>query len=172
MKVYKVVVTGPFSAGKTAFVQTASDIEIVTTERQISDPALISENKGKTTVALDYGHKRLGDTMLHFYGTPGQERFEFMWEILAKEMDAFLLLVDSADKASLLDAKQILRLFRKYANVPYLIVANKQDVQRVLSPDEIARLLSLPKDVGVLPCIAQDKKSVSSVLNQLADLLG
>ncbi len=171
MKSYKVVVTGPFSAGKTAFIRTASDIEIVTTERRISDPGLFRDDKQETTVAMDYGHKRLGDVMLHLYGTPGQARFEFMWRILAKEMDAFLILVDSADKGSLMDAKQIIRLFRKYGRVPYMVVANKQDTENILSPDEIKRLLALPDAVPVVPCVAHDEDSVMRVLERLVSLL-
>ncbi len=164
MKSYKVIVTGPFNAGKTEFVRTASDIEIVTTERRITDPQMVREDKGETTVAMDYGHKRLGDATIHLYGTPGQARFEFMWKILSREMDAFILLVDSSDKASLMDVKQIIRLFRKQAHVPYLVVANKQDKDKVLSTQEIRKLLSLPDEVMIVPCVATDPASVKQVL--------
>jgi small GTP-binding protein len=171
VKAYKVVVTGPFNAGKTAFIQTISDIAMVTTERRISDASVASAGKSETTVAMDYGQKRLGDALLHLYGTPGQVRFEFMWSILAKEMDAFVLLVDSTDKVSFMDAKQMMRQFRKQARVPYVVVANKQDHRAAIPPAEIQRLLAVSKDVAVMPCVAREKESVLQVLEHVRQLL-
>jgi len=171
VKSYKIVITGPFNAGKTAFIRTVSDIDMVTTERRISDPQVATATKSETTVALDYGQKRLGDTLLHLYGTPGQARFEFMWPILAKEMDAFVVLVDSTDRTSFMDVKQVIRLFGKQAKVPYVVAANKQDRAVALPPAEVQRLLSLSAKVAVLPCVAQDKASVLSVLEHVRQLL-
>lgn len=169
MHTYKVVVTGPFNAGKTEFVRTASDIEIVTTERQISDAA--AEVKAETTVALDYGHVKVGDALVHLYGTPGQARFEFMWEILSRDTDAFVLLVDSEERGSLMEAMQMIRLMRKNAKVPYLVAANKQDGKMPMTPQEIAKLLKLPASVPVLPCVARDRGSVLRVLEKVVTLL-
>jgi small GTP-binding protein len=171
VKAYKIVITGPFNAGKTAFIHSISDIAMVTTERRISDPGMATGTKAETTVAMDYGQKRLGDAMLHLYGTPGQARFEFMWSILAKEMDAFVLVVDSTDRVSLMDAKQVMRLFRKQAKVPYVVAANKQDHRAAMSPAEIQRLLAVSKDVVVMPCIAREKESVLQVLEHVRQLL-
>lgn len=171
MKSYKIVITGPFNAGKTAFIHTISDIAMVTTERRISDPGVATAGKSETTVAMDYGQKRLGDALLHLYGTPGQARFEFMWPILAKEMDAFVLLVDSTDKISLLDAKQVMRQFRKQAKVPYVVAANKQDHRAALPPAEVRRLLAVSKDVTVMPCVAHEKESVLRILEHVRRLL-
>lgn len=170
-RAFKVVVTGPFNAGKTAFVQAASDIAVVATERRITGGAPLQADKQETTVAMDYGQRRVGKSLLHLYGTPGQARFEFMWSILAREMDAFLLLVDSTDKASLMEAKQMVRQFRKYAKVPYLVVANKADGSRLMSPEEIGRLLGLPASVQVVPCVAHKKDSVTQVLKLLEGML-
>lgn len=170
MKSYKILVTGPFNAGKTAFVRTASDIEIVTTERKITDPSL--ENvKEETTVAMDYGQTRVDKVLLHLYGTPGQARFEFMWDILSREMDAFILVIDSQDRSSLMEAKQILRLFKKKAKVPFVVVANKQDAASRLSNEEIVRALGLPEGAEPLPCVALDKQSVRQVLSQIVRML-
>lgn len=172
MKVYKIVITGPFNAGKTAFIHAVSDIAMVTTERRISDAGLATVDKSETTVAMDYGQKRLGDVLLHLYGTPGQARFEFMWSILAKEMDAFVLLVDSTDRVSLMDAKQMMRQFGKRAKVPYVVVANKQDQHAAMPPAEIQRLLAVSKDVAVMPCVAREKAAVLKVLEHVRQLLG
>jgi len=167
--VYKVVVTGPFNVGKTEFVRTVSDIPIVTTEKRITDH--LASTKEETTVAMDYGHVRLGEDLFHLYGTPGQPRFDFMWDILSTEMHAFILLVDSSERQSLLTAKRLIRIFSRKGNVPYLVIANKQDLDNILSADEIARRLGLDKKGPVIPCVATDRDSVLTVLKELQVLL-
>ncbi|HDQ72723.1 MAG TPA: GTP-binding protein [Chloroflexi bacterium] len=167
---YKVVVTGPFNVGKTEFIRTISDIPIVSTEKRITDHhAAVKE---ETTVAMDYGHVRVGKNLLHLYGTPGQARFDFMWDILSKEMQAFILLIDSANRASLMEARQLIRIFqRKGRDIPYLVVANKQDLANAISPEEIGKRLGLDDECQVIPCVATDKESVLNVLNKLQELL-
>ena len=84
MSAYKIVVTGPFNSGKTEFVKNGSDIPMVETEKNIT-----TEDRGiknETTVAMDYGRVEIEGRILHLSGTPGQTRFNFMWEILAREM--------------------------------------------------------------------------------------
>ncbi len=166
---YKIVVTGSFNVGKTEFVRTGSDIPIVSTERRITDH--LASTKEETTVAMDYGHVRLDDDMFHLYGTPGQPRFDFMWDILSTEMHAFLLLVDSSDRQSLLPTKQLLRVFSRKGHVPCLVVANKQDKANALSVEEIAKRLGLDEKTRVVPCIATDKGSVRKVLEELQALV-
>ncbi|MEA3308772.1 MAG: ADP-ribosylation factor-like protein [Chloroflexota bacterium] len=170
MEAKKILVTGTFNSGKTQFVREASDIDIVTTERRITEPQ-DAQVKEETTVAMDYGQVRVGKRLLHLYGTPGQARFEFMWEILARDMDAFILLVDSEDRGSLIEVIHIMRVLRKRSKVPYLIAANKQDRRKALSPTEIARLLKVGKSVPVVSCIARDGQSVRRVLERTIELL-
>ena len=169
---YKVVVTGPFNVGKTEFIRTISDIPIVSTERRISDD--LRATKDDTTVAMDYGQVRLGDDLFHLYGTPGQARFDFMWDILSQEMHAFVVLVDSCDRETLLQAKRLIRVFRRFrrkARVPYLVVANKQDKDGALSVQKVGKALGLKEQVPVLPCVAKKKASVRDVLKELKKLL-
>ena len=170
MKSRKILVTGTFNSGKTQFVREASDIEIVTTERCITE-SIGARVKEETTVAMDYGQVKVGDWLLHLFGTPGQARFEFMWDILARDIDAFILLVDSEDRGSLMEAVRIMRILRKRSKVPYLVAANKQDGNRALSPTEIARLLKLGESVPVVSCIARDSQSVRRVLECTIKLL-
>lgn len=162
---YKVVVTGPFNVGKTEFVRTASDIPIVSTERRITDH--LAATKEETTVAMDYGHIRVDDDMFHLYGTPGQPRFDFMWDILAKEMHAYLLLVDSGDRESLMGAKQLLRTFSRKGNAPCMVVANKRDVSNAFSIEEIRKRLGLDEETLIVSCIAINKDSVRNVMEEL-----
>jgi small GTP-binding protein len=166
--VIKVVVTGPFNAGKTEFIRTVSDIPIVTTEQRITDE--FKTVKDETTVAMDYGQVRLDSDLFHLYGTPGQPRFDFMWDILTKKMDAFVLLVDSSDRESLLQAKRLMRIFRRKGRIPYMVVANKQDVENALSVESVSKALTLDEGTPIVPCNATEKASVRNVLKELGTL--
>lgn len=170
MSAYKVLVTGPFSAGKTKFVKTISEIDVVSTERRIThrDKGV----KAQTTVAMDYGRLTLEDKVLHLHGTPGQARFDFMWEILSAEMAGLVLVVDSTDPASFPEARELLDSFLKgRRQTPYVVAANKQDVEGAATHTKIHRALELPREVLTLPCVAGRKTSVKQVLAQLAELL-
>jgi len=166
---YKVIVTGPFNSGKTAFICTISDIEVVTTERKIT-----TEDRGikaETTVAMDYGRVVLDGKILHLNGTPGQARFDFMWEILAREMDGFIVLVDSTDPLSFPDAAELIELFSGFHDVPYLVAANKTDLDGAVSLAEVRRRANVGEDITVMPCVALEKSSVRQVLLQIIELI-
>jgi small GTP-binding protein len=164
MQEIKVVVTGPFGAGKTQFINTISEIEVVTTERRLSNPAERGI-KEQTTVAMDFGYvtieKGLG---LELLGTPGQSRFDFMFPILSKGMWGFVVVIDSSDRESLPQAREILDYFKRHAAAPRVIAANKQDKGGALPPSELAGALGLEQGVKVLPCVATDRASVREVL--------
>jgi signal recognition particle receptor subunit beta len=95
MSHYKIIFSGPVGAGKTAAVCAASDIAPICTDESASDGT--RSLKPQTTVALDYGAMKLGDGgTIHLYGTPGQERFNFMWEILTEGGIGLILLIDNS----------------------------------------------------------------------------
>lgn len=168
-RILKVVVTGPFAAGKSQFIQTISDIPVVSTERKIS---LRDKNtKSETTVAMDYGRVALGDDVLHLNGTPGQARFDFMWDILSREMHGLVMLVDSTDEALFGGIHSMIGEFLSPKAVPYIVVANKQDEKGALPLDKFRRALDLGPDATILPCIATQKTSVKFVLSQLAGMI-
>ena len=132
---FKIVVTGPFGAGKTTFITSVSDTPVVATETAVSDST--AAIKAGTTVALDYGTITLapepdddgvqeGGVELLIFGTPGQSRFDFMWRILADGADAYLVLVDASRPDSVQEASQILAAFRALdAARPYLVGATR-----------------------------------------------
>jgi small GTP-binding protein len=164
---YKIIVTGPFNSGKTAFISTISDIAVVTTERKIT-----TEDRGikaETTVAMDYGRVELDGKVLHLNGTPGQARFDFMWEILAREMNGFIVLVDSTDPPSFPDAAELIHLFSGFHEVPYLVAANKTDLAGAVSLAELRRRVNPGETVTVMPCVATQKSSVRQVLLQIIE---
>lgn len=166
MQTVKMVVTGPFNAGKTEFIQSVSEIEIVSTERRISDET--SRVKGETTVAMDFGRITVDeDLVLYLFGTPGQKRFDFMWEILSEGMLGFVVLVDSVRPETFREARRILDIFRGYAHTPYVVAANKQDMEDAWSPEDLRIALKVRPGVKLLPCIATDKESVKNVLLEL-----
>jgi len=168
-RTYKVVITGAFNSGKSAFIGTASEIPVVSTERAITDE--LAKVKEETTVAMDYGHVTIGGDLFHLFGTPGQDRFDFMRDILAHEADAVLVLVDSTDRSSLTVARRLLRLLRRKRRIPFLVVATKQDGRRAMSPTDIAAALRIAPPTAVVPCDARDKESVEAVLTHLSRLL-
>ncbi|MDP2233012.1 MAG: ATP/GTP-binding protein, partial [Actinomycetota bacterium] len=110
MQSVKVVVTGPFNAGKTTFIKAVSEITVLSTERQVSDAS--GEGGGETTVAMDFGRITVSDNVvLYLFGTPGQERFSFMWETLSEGMLGFVLLVDAQAPDTIEDARSMIRFF-------------------------------------------------------------
>jgi small GTP-binding protein len=168
-RAYKIVVTGAFNAGKTAFIRTASDIPVVSTERRMTDS--LAEVKETTTVAMDYGQTTVEGCLFHLYGTPGQERFDFMWDILSGEMNGLLVLVDSTDRTSLAVTRRLLRRFRRKSRAPLLVVATKQDGRKPLSPDELAAALRIEPPNLVVACDPRRKSSAQAVLRELLAFL-
>jgi hypothetical protein len=166
MQTVKMVVTGPFSAGKTQFIRTISEIDVVSTERRISSDA--ERIKESTTVAMDFGRITVEDDLiLYLFGTPGQKRFDFMWEILSEGMLGFIVLIDSVRPETFREARRILEIFRGYAPTPYVVAANKQDLPDRWETEDLRIALKIPGHVKVLPCVATDKESVKNVLVEL-----
>lgn len=166
MQAVKMVITGPFAAGKTAFIGAVSEIDVVRTERKISSSA--ERVKETTTVAMDFGRITVDDDLvLYLFGTPGQRRFDFMWEILSEGMLGFVVLVDSTKPETFREAKRILETFQSYASTPFVVAANKQDQEDAWPPDDLRIILRLDEQVKVLPCVSLQKESVKNVLLEL-----
>lgn len=168
MQTVKMVITGPFSSGKTEFIKAISEIEVVDTDKDISSE-IESEVKGATTVAMDFGRITVdNDLVLYLFGTPGQRRFDFMWEILAEGMLGFVVMVDSSKPETFKEARSILETFRAYSPTPYVVAANKQDHPDAWAPDDLRIALRIEDDdVKLLPCIAREKDYVREVLLEL-----
>jgi small GTP-binding protein len=166
MQTVKVVVTGPFNAGKTAFIGAISEIEVVSTERRITDHS--QSTKEQTTVAMDFGRITVDEGLvLYLFGTPGQRRFDFMWEILSEGMLGFIVLVDSVAPETFQEARGILDLFKNHSPACYVVAANKQDLEDAWPPGDLRIALKIDSDVKVVPCVATDKESVKRVLLEL-----
>ncbi len=163
MQSVKVVVTGPFNAGKTTFIKAVSEITVLSTERQVSDVS--GEGSGETTVAMDFGRITVSDdVVLYLFGTPGQSRFSFMWETLSEGMLGFVLLVDTTERDTFVDAKEMIDFFSDMSDVPFVVAANKVDADDTETIRQVRTDLNLADHVPLLPVDARDKDSVKAVL--------
>jgi uncharacterized protein len=165
----KLVVTGPFSAGKTTLIKTISEVAVVGTERDVTDNT--KNIKSRTTVAMDFGRITFAeDLSLFIFGTPGQRRFEVMWEILSEGMLGFILLVHAADERSIEEAAHILETFREYADVPYVVgVSHLDEVDegRGAVFAHVREVLELPEGVALVACDPREREDVKALMLQI-----
>lgn len=113
MSQYKIIFTGPVGAGKTTAIESISDVPPIKTDASASD--MTKTRKASTTVAMDYGIMNLaGGEKIHIYGTPGQERFDFMWDILTTGGIGLILLLDNTRADPFQDMKFFLDSFEKF----------------------------------------------------------
>lgn len=170
----KIVVTGPFGAGKTTFVSTLSQDPVVSTERAVSDAT--AAVKTSTTVAMDHGGvhveppagapwpaRRVG-----LFGTPGQQRFAFMWEMLARDMDGYVVLVDASRGESVTQARGIVSAFAGLAPyVPRLVLVSRWS-DPAGSRADLAAALGTPVQ-SLMRCDPRDRGDATAALHVLLD---
>ncbi len=173
LKKIKIVIAGPFAAGKTQFINTVSEIKTVTTERKTS--AAVERNvKDYTTVAMDFGKIRIDDEHeLYLFGTPGQSRFDFMWEILGEGALGIIVLVDSTDPKTFHEARRIINFFQSRFPVPIVVGANKQDLPNAWPPEDVKFALDITDEEGipVVPLSAKNKEDVKKTLLTLLEII-
>ena len=170
MRRVKILVSGPFASGKTSLIQTVSEIPVVSTEKAVSDESKVV--KQQTTVALDFGRLTVNDDLvLYIFGTPGQERFSYMWDVLSVGALGLIVMVDSSDYKSVILGKRYLSFFLHKLKIPCVVAANKQDDPNALKPDQVKKMLGLEDSIEVLPCVTRDRESVKSVLIRLFEII-
>lgn len=117
---------------------------------------------------MDFGRISVDkEIVLYLFGTPGQKRFDFMWEILSEGMLGFVVIIDSTRPETFREARRILETFRAYAPTPYVVAANKQDCTDAWELDDLRIALRLQSDIKLLQCVATHKESVKNVLLEL-----
>ncbi len=151
----KILVTGPFDAGKSTFVHALST-------------RAISVDRLGTTIALDHGHLDYKGFSADIFGTPGQERFDPIIKLISGESMGVFLVVDSTNPADFIRAKHMLEITKSYG-LPYVVVANKQDAPGALTIEEIRTQFNLPEDVTIVPAVAKDKIGVFEAFDVLID---
>jgi signal recognition particle receptor subunit beta len=114
---------------------------------------------------MDFGRITIDrDLVLYLFGTPGQDRFDFMWEILGEGMLGYILLLDSSRPDSLTESVAILAAFRRMARVPFVVALNRAAGLDPAEEDRVRSVLELDEDTPVVPCDATDRESVKTVL--------
>jgi uncharacterized protein len=168
--VFKLLVTGPFAAGKTSLIQAVSQTPVVDTDVATSgDEASV---KGRTTVAMDFGTYVVegGDVRLLMFGTPGQRRFWFMTEIMKGEVDAVIYVVDAAAEHTHSEAGEAMRTLLRDLRVPLVVAVNRCD--DVSSALFIARQLGALAGEVVVPCqLIQQESGREVVIEALLSVL-
>lgn len=163
----KIVVAGSFGVGKTTLVGAVSDIKPLTTEAVMTTASIEVDDikrvplKETTTVALDFGRTVLeDDLLLYLFGTPGQERFWFMWDSLVRGCIGAVVLVDTRRLADSFTAVD----FFDNRNIPYAVVVNKFDGIQHHSLDSVRRALGIDPAIPVIGCDARRREDVKQAL--------
>ncbi|MCU0532698.1 MAG: ATP/GTP-binding protein [Hydrococcus sp. Prado102] len=173
MEILKIAIAGTVGVGKTSFVRAVSEIDVVETERYATDATALL--KLTTTVAFDFGRLTLNSgQILHLYGTPGQFRFDFMWDILLERVHACIFLVNAQRPQDLRASRRILNFVKLKTQMPMIIALTHRDCQGAWEADNIALALGLsnshnrPKIVDVN---ANESQSVAQCLVFLVEQL-
>jgi signal recognition particle receptor subunit beta len=163
----KIVVAGGFGVGKTTFVGAISEIEPLRSEAIITDASsgvddlAVDGTKTETTVAMDFGRISLKHRLvLYLFGTPGQDRFHFMWDELARGAIGAVVLVDTRNIEACFAAVD----FFERRGTPFVVAINTFHGRRVHDPELVREALRIGSEVPIVHCDARVRVDVQKVL--------
>lgn len=158
----KILVTGPFNAGKSSFVKKIAPNSVSVDQMALSQVP--------TTVAMDIGHMEYKGFVADVFGTPGQERFDLILDVLSKEAVGAFILVDSTDPKTFARAKEMIKRCNAEA-IPKVIVANKQDLPDSLSIAEIRKVMNLDHSIPIVPVSIIRDEGIEDAMDALLEIL-
>ena len=169
MQYQNIIFAGPVGAGKTTAICAVSEIEPLLTDALATDET--RDRKEKTTVAMDYGRITRGDgERVHLYGTPGQDRFDFMWEILLKGGTGLILLIDNARPDPLGDVRTYAEAFAGIIREQRLVFGiTRTDLKTSPKIDDYREFLDMFS--LRVPVLAIDARKACDVRNLIETLL-
>ncbi|GAX39868.1 hypothetical protein NIES4075_08300 [Tolypothrix sp. NIES-4075] len=166
MEILRIVITGGVGAGKSSLIRTISEIDVVDTDKEATDE--LAEIKDKTTVAMDFGRITIAaNQSLHLYGTPGQTRFDFMWDILIRKAQAYILLVAAHRPDHFRYARKIVKFMNERVQIPYLIGVTHTDCADAWELEDVALALGFVDETTRPPLIAVNATETASVKEAL-----
>lgn len=170
MELMRIVVTGPVGAGKSTFIRSVSEIQVVDTDRRATDET--KDLKDKTTVSMDFGRLNFGPEMaVHLYGTPGQSRFDFMWDILIRQAHAYIVLVPANRPREFRNTRRIMNFMNQRVSIPAIVGITHSDCEGAWGKDNIALALGLGTEQQALPVVELNANEPGSVARALLVLV-
>lgn len=170
MEIMRLIVTGSVGSGKSTFIRSVSEIEVVDTDTRATDETALL--KQKTTVAFDFGRLQFGpDMALHLYGTPGQSRFDFMWDILIRKAHAYILLIAAHRAREFRQARKILNFMQERAQIPMIIGLTHTDCPGAWSEEDVYLAIGYVNEAERPPMIRVNPNEGDSVAEAVIALV-